>query len=75
MGHGHALLAPIGGQTGRAIWASTKHDYFGMTRARHGTILLCLGRHEAHHVLCLGLEASPLGRTSTTRLAMTHLAR
>jgi hypothetical protein len=33
------VLEGIGGQTGRAIWTSTKHDYFGTTRARHGTIL------------------------------------
>lgn len=33
----HAVV--IGGQTGRAIWASTKHDYFGTTRTRHDTIL------------------------------------
>jgi hypothetical protein len=65
----------IGGQTGQAIWASTKHDYFGTTRTRHDTILSCPGRHEAHHGSCLGLEASPLGSTSTTRLATTHLAR
>jgi hypothetical protein len=25
----------IGCQTGRAIWASTKHDYFNMTRTQH----------------------------------------
>jgi hypothetical protein len=72
---GSMSVVSIGGQTGRAIWASTKHDYFGTTRTRHDTILSCPGRHEAHHGPCLGLEASPLGSTSTTRLATTHLAR